>query len=250
MEFPPPPKYIPTKSTNNIGLLQTIPAVFAMGRPINVSPIFPALASGYVQAGSIGKVNLGRVQMNAERAANQQNAAAINQALQNMSGPGAIAGMVAAKTKADQQNLAIAQAEQNANVGLAAKEQELNTGISRFNVGSTMQAQTTNAGIAQQNAARIQQANQFNEQLKYTKNVENRDQMLSALDRATAAIVQNNLANKQLDATERLASIYDAYNAYNRYLEASQKEPEKKKFGGVKKYVSRLGDLKNVKYKV
>jgi len=250
MEFPPPPKYIPTKSTNNIGLLQTIPAAFAMGRPINVSPISPALASGYVQAGSIGKVNLGRVQMNAERAANQQNAAAINQALQNMSGPGAIAGMVAAKTKADQQNLAIAQAEQNANVGLAAKEQELNTGISRFNVGSTMQAQTTNAGIAQQNAARIQQANQFNEQLKYTKNVENRDQMLSALDRATAAIVQNNLANKQLDATERLASIYDAYNAYNRYLEASQKEPEKKKFGGVKKYVSRLGDLKNVKYKV
>lgn len=261
MELPPPPKYVPTKSTNNIGLLQTIPAAYAAVNPINVKPIAPSLAMGYVTPGAVGRTNIGRVSYNTERATNQGNLSAMNQALQNMSGPGAVAGMLAAKTKADQQNLAIGNAEQNANIGLAAKEAEMNTGISKFNVGTAMQAQTTNAGIAQQNAARMQQASQFNTQLKYAKDVENREQMLGALDRGTAAIVQNNLANRQLDATERLAGVYDAYSAYNRYLGATQvqnnaakkeedKTTQKVKFGGVKKYVSRLGDLKNVKYKV
>lgn len=253
-ELPPPPKYVPTKSTNNVGLLQTIPAAYAAVNPINVKPIAPSLANGYVTPGAVGKANIGRVSYNTERAANQGNLSAMNQALQNMSGPGAVAGMLAAKTKADQQNLAIANAEQNANIGLAAKEADLNAGISKFNVGAAMQAQTTNAGIAQQNAARMQQASQFNTQLKYAKDVENREQMLGALDRGTAAIVQNNLANRQLDATERLAGVYDAYSAYNRYLDATKKEEDKTtqtaKFGGAKKYISRLGDLKNVKYKV
>lgn len=259
MELPPPPKYVPTKSTSNIGLLQTIPAAYAAVNPINVKPIAPSLAMGYVTPGAVGRTNIGRVSYNTERATNQGNLSAMNQALQNMSGPGAVAGMLAAKTKADQQNLAIANAEQNQNVGLAAKEADLNAGISKFNVGNAMQAQTTNAGIAQQNAARMQQASQFNTQLKYAKDVENREQMLSALDRGTAAVVQNNLANRQLDSTERLAGVYDAYSAYNRYLGATQaqnnatkkeEETPKAKFGGAKKYVSRLGDLKNVKYKV
>jgi hypothetical protein len=260
-ELPPPPKYIPTKSTNNIGLLQTIPAAYAAFNPINVKPIAPSLATGYVTPGAVGRTNIGRISLNTYRGENQGNLSAMNQALQNMSGPGAVAGMLAAKTKADQQSLAIANAEQNQNTALAAKEADLNAGISKFNVGNAMQAQTTNAGIAQQNAARMQQAMQFNTQLKYAKDVENREQMLGALDRGTAAIVQNNLANRQLDATERLAGVYDAYSAYNRYLGATQaqnnaakKEEDKTnqvaKFGGVKKYVSRLGDLKNVKYKV
>lgn len=261
MELPPPPKYTPTEFNNRIGLLQTIPAAYAIANPINVKPIAPSLAMGYVTPGAVGRANIGRVSYNTERAANQGNLSAMNQALQNMSGPGAVAGMLAAKTKADQQNLAIANAEQNANIGLAAKEAEMNTGISRFNVGNAMQAQTTNAGIAQQNAARMQQASQFNTQLKYAKDVENREQILGALDRGAQTIVQGDIDKRKLQSTERLAGIYDAYQAYNRYLGATQaqnnaakKEEEKTtqvaKFGGAKKYISRLGDLKNVKYKV
>jgi hypothetical protein len=261
MELPPPPKYTPTEFNNRIGLLQTIPAAYAIANPINVKPIAPSIAAGYVQPGAVGRTNIGRISYNTERAANQGNLSAMNQALQNMSGPGAVAGMLAAKTKADQQNLAIANAEQNQNVGLAAKEAEMNTNISRFNVGNAMQAQTTNAGIAQQNAARMQQANQFNTQLKYAKDVENREQILGALDRGSQSIVQSDIDKRRLQSTERLAGIYDAYQAYNRYLGATQaqnnatkKEEDKTnqvaKFGGVKKYVSRLGDLKNVKYKV
>lgn len=261
IELPPPPKYTPTEFNNRIGLLQTIPAAYAIANPINVKPIAPSLAMGYVTPGAVGRANIGRVSYNTERAANQGNLSAMNQALQNMSGPGAVAGMLAAKTKADQQSLAIANAEQNANIGLAAKEAEMNTGISRFNVGNAMQAQTTNAGIAQQNAARMQQASQFNTQLKYAKDVENREQILGALDRGAQTIVQGDIDKRKLQSTERLAGIYDAYQAYNRYLGATQaqnnaakKEEEKTnqvaKFGGAKKYISRLGDLKNVKYKV
>jgi hypothetical protein len=189
--------------------------------------------------------------MSAEKAANQQNQAAITQALQNMSGPGAIAGMVAAKTKADQQALQIAQAEQNINMGRAGEEAKINAGISQFNVGQSMAAQQARANIDQANAARMQQAMQFNTQLKYARDVENREQRLAAADRAAQAITINALANRQLDVTENLANVQDYTNAYKRYLEQMDKQQATQaKFGGAKKYISRLGDLKNVKYKV
>jgi len=257
IELPPAPTYTRTKSTNGLGLIQAIPAAIALTNNIKTKDITPSLATGYVQPGAVGRINLGRIQYNAERAANQQNQAAMNQALQNMSGPGAVAGMLAAKTKADQQSMQIAQAEQNTNMGRAGEEAKINTGISQFNVGQAMAAQQTNAQLGQANAARIQQANQFNRQLGYARDVENREQRLGALDRGAQAITMNALANRQLDVTENLASVQDYTNAYKRYLDTiaptlktttTTTEDETKtkvKFGGVKKYVSRLGDLKN-----
>ncbi len=251
IDLPPPPTYTRTKSTNNLGLIQTIPAAIALTNNIKTRSITPSLTTNYVQPGSIGQINLGRVSMSAEKAANQQNQAAITQALQNMSGPGAIAGMVAAKTKADQQALQIAQAEQNINMGRAGEEAKINAGISQFNVGQSMAAQQARANIDQANAARMQQAMQFNTQLKYARDVENREQRLAAADRAAQAITMNALANRQLDVTENLANVQDYTDAYKRYLEQMDKqEAKQRKFGGAKKYISRLGDLKNVKYKV
>lgn len=251
VDLPTPPTYTRTKSTNNLGLIQTIPAAIALTNNIKTRDITPSLTTNYVQPGSIGQINLGRVSMSAEKAANQQNQAAITQALQNMSGPGAIAGMVAAKTKADQQALQIAQAEQNINMGRAGEEAKINAGISQFNVGQSMAAQQARANIDQANAARMQQAMQFNTQLKYARDVENREQRLAAADRAAQAITINALANRQLDVTENLANVQDYTNAYKRYLEQMDKQQATQaKFGGAKKYISRLGDLKNVKYKV
>jgi hypothetical protein len=257
MELPPPPTYTRTKSTNGLGLIQAIPAAAALTNNIKTQDINPALTSSYVQPGAIGRVNVGLISYNAERAANQANQAAMNQALQNMSGPGAVAGMLAAKTKADQQALQIGQAEQNTNVERAAREAGINTGISQFNVGQAMAAQQAKANIDQANAGRMQQANQFNTQVRYARDVENREQRLGALDRGAQAITMNALANRQIDATENLASVQDYTNAYKRYLETiaptlgvnttttEDKTKTTAKFGGVKKYVSRLGDLKN-----
>jgi hypothetical protein len=257
MELPPPPTYTRTKSTSGLGLIQAIPAAIALTNNIKTKDISPSLATGYVQPGGIGRINMGRISMEADRAASKQNQAAINQALQNMSGPGAVAGMLAAKTKADQQSLAISQAEQNANMLRAGEEAKINTGISQFNVGQAMAAQQTNAQLGQANAARMQEINKFNRQLGYARDVENREQRLAALDRGAQAITMNALANRQLDVTENLANVQDYTNAYKRYLDTvaptlktttTTTEDETKtiaKFGGVKKYVSRLGDLKN-----
>ncbi len=257
IELPPPPTYTRTKSTSGLGLIQAIPAAIALTNNIKTKDVSPSLATGYVQPGGIGRINMGRISMEADRAASKQNQAAINQALQNMSGPGAVAGMLAAKTKADQQSLAISQAEQNANMLRAGEEAKINTGISQFNVGQAMAAQQTNAQLGQANAARMQEINKFNRQLGYARDVENREQRLAALDRGAQAITMNALANRQLDVTENLANVQDYTNAYKRYLDTvaptlktttTTTEDETKtkvKFGGVKKYVSRLGDLKN-----
>jgi hypothetical protein len=191
---------------------------------------------------------MGRVQYNAERAANQQNQAAMNQALQNMSGPGAVAGMLAAKTKADQQSMQIAQAEQNVNMGRAGEEAKITAGISQFNVGQAMAAQQTNAQLAQANAARMQQANQFNTQVRYARDVENREAETAGLDRAAQTVAANSIANARIKADYGLAAVQDYSQAYRRYLDQTDKQNVK--FGGVKKYVSRLGDLKNNRYKV
>ncbi len=255
LNLPEPPKYNYTPDKNYIGLVQAIPSAYAIANPIKTKDIAPSVATGYVQPGSVGRITLGRVQYNAERAANQQNQAAMNQALQNMSGPGAVAGMLAAKTKADQQSMQIAQAEQNVNMGRAGEEAKINAGISQFNVGQAMAAQQTNAQLAQMNAARIQEANKFNTQLRYARDVENREQILGALDRGSQSVVVTNMANRGLKRDYDVAATQDYSGALMRYLEQQKaaqtkqttEEPNKQlsKFGGVKKYVSRLGDLKN-----
>jgi uncharacterized metal-binding protein len=247
-ELPPPTKYDYVPPQSNLGLIQAVPAAYAFINRIKTKDIAPSIATGYVQPGAVGRVNLGRIQYNAERAANQQNQAAMNQALQNMSGPGAVAGMLAAKTKADQQSMQIAQAEQNVNMGRAGEEAKINAGISQFNVGQAMGAQQTNAQLAQANAARMQQANQFNTQIRYAKDVENREQELAALDRASQTVAANSIANARIKADYGLAAVQDYSQAYRRYLDQTDKQNVK--FGGVKKYVSRLGDLKNNRYKV
>lgn len=308
ISIPPPPKKdssidldtplppLPEYRDPNIGWIQGLPAVGAMFSNVKPANYTPELASGYVQPGAIGRANIGRVSYNTERALVQDTYNATNQALQNMSGPGAIAGMLAAKTKANQQNLAIANAEQNANIVLAAKEADLNANISKFNVGTAMQAQTTNAGLGVQNAAMQNDARKFNTGARMQADMYNLETKLGAGEKAVNTIAQYDMDNRQLKATERYAKATDYSGALNREqvyndLKRASQDPnnkdfygkseaelwdytrrydkqmygdrgnviitnntankeEQKKFGGAKKYISRLGDLKNVKYKV
>jgi len=247
-ELPPPTKYDYVPPQSNLGLIQAAPAIYPFLNRVKTKDVTPAIATGYVQPGAVGKINMGRITLNSERDDNRTAQAAMNQALQNMSGPGAVAGMLAAKTKADQQSMRIAQAEQNTNMGRAGEEAKINAGISQFNVGQAMASQQTNAQLAQANAARIQQANQFNRQLGYSRDVENREAETAGLDRAAQTIAANSIANAKIKADYGLAAVQDYSQAYRRYLDQVDKQTAK--FGGVKKYVSRLGDLKNNRYKV
>lgn len=287
---------LPEYKDPNLAWAQAIPAVVALGTNVKPAQYAPALASQYVQPGSVGKVNIGRVQFNEQRNDLRANTAAMNQALQNMSGPGAVAGMLAAKTKSDQQSLAIANAEQNQNMGLAAKEAELNAGISKFNVGTGLQAETTNAGIGVQNAAMQNESRKFNAASKFQADIDNRDTKLSAGQHAIDSYLTYDMDKRKLAATERVARAQDYSGALYReevfnkakrasqdpnnkdfygksdaelwdytrkydtrmhgergnviYADADKNNQDQKKFGGAKKYISRLGDLKNAKYKV
>jgi len=70
----------------------------------------------------------------------------------------------------------------------------------------------------------------------------------AGLERAAQTIAANSIANAKIKADYGLAAVQDYSQAYRRYLDQVDKQTAK--FGGVKKYVSRLGDLKNNRYKV
>lgn len=286
-KLPPLPEY----RDPNIGWVQAIPATMAMFSNIKPANYSPTLTSSYAQPGAVGRINLGRVSYNAERAANQQNVAAMNQALQNMSGPGAVAGMMAAKTKADQQALQIAQAEQNTNMARAGEEAKVNAGISQFNVGQAMQAQAENNRIGMYNAEMMNKANAFNTTARMQADMYNLETKLGAGEKVASTVIQSKKDADTLKATNRLANAMDYSKSLYRddtfaTLKKASQDPNntdfygktdaelmdyaikyskkmygdmgnvvttatanteetKKKFGGVKKYVSRLGDLKN-----
>jgi uncharacterized protein (DUF3084 family) len=89
----------------------------------------------------------------------------------------------------------------------------------------------------------MQQANQFYTQVRYARDVENREAETAGLDRAAQTVAANSIANARIKADYGLAAVQDYSQAYRRYLD--QVDKQNAKFGGVKKYVSRLGDLKN-----
>jgi hypothetical protein len=270
---------LPEDKKDYTGLLNMVPILAGTAIKPKYTQMSPALITGTDTAiGSVGRVNLGRVQLNAERAANQQNAAAINQALQNMSGPGAIAGMVATKTKADQQNLAIAQAEQNANVGLAAKEADLNTQISQRNIQNALAANNLNLQRNAQNAAILNRANEYNTDLENQRRYVNYVTNMNALQSGIEGYLGYKKDQDTLQRDKDVAAALDPYHALERReiekkLKTASKDknseyygidpvtrrkmaqqyikesyPDQMQFGG-RKYVSRLGDLVNKRHK-
>ena len=155
-----------------------------------------------INAQQTGKIRLPRVNYNAERAAGQAGATAVNRQIQDsMGGPGKIAAMIANTNNQRVNNLNIAQAEAQANKQLAAQE--------------TM----TNAQIAQQNAANVMGAQQFNEQSKYARDLEKYQQNLlrqQAVGDTIAGVGRDFMGYR---ADERLAAATDETGSYLRFMQ-------------------------------
>ena len=146
-----------------------------------------------------GRINLPRVNFNADRAATAAGLTAGTRAVQNqVAGPASIAANIAQTNAAREANLKTATAEAGQNKQLAAQEAQINAQISNENASRNLQSQMFNA----------QTINQRN-QNEYEQN------MLAANALGT------NLAQYQNDlmaykATERLAMANQIDNEYTR----------------------------------
>jgi hypothetical protein len=216
--------------------------------------------------------------MNQDRAAATQLTQGIKTAIQNQNaGPGGIAAMMATNSKLNDQMLRIADQEQKANLGLAAEEARLGQQASQFNVEAGLRSDAMRADIAQ-----------FNKQVEIGEKQYKREETLGALEagvRGATGIYRDQL---QYKAQDRLARAVDETGSYDRFnfvekalkdrkkktspyygltedeilniaaekypvnIVAPQPKPkgENKQKGGVKKYVSRLGQLKYNKTKI
>lgn len=99
-----------------------------------------------VSSSNIGKEQLARVNYNAERAANLNNNTATTRHIQNnVSGPGGIAAILAGNEASRSQFVDIANKEAAANRQIQNAETQMNTQIAARNVANNLQAQSRNA---------------------------------------------------------------------------------------------------------
>jgi hypothetical protein len=248
-------------------LAQLVPVGYSLLNPYQIQ-------SGIGAVGSAARTVLPRVNYNQERASLiDQNVALKNAVVNQNAGPGTIAALMAAGSKAGADQLKIAQAESEANKGLAAEEAKLNLQSTLANMEMGMKREMFNKEFA-------------NKQRNYK-----REEILGALDAAaerTAGIYKD---NKLFAAQERLAKALDETGSYDRFTifeelkkqskspdspyygktdvelraiaaeyassiygdldyykyladkEGGKKEKEEAKLGGARKYTSRLGEL-------
>jgi len=214
------------------GLGQLIPVGYALARPYKTEGNLPRMAGGgNVGAGSVRGAILPRVNMNAERAAAERNTVAIKNAIQNTNaGPGGIAAMMAANSSQNNQNLTIANQEQEANKQLAAEEARLGQQASQFNAETAQRANMANV----QNRLAVNQANLEagiqESRLKIDEKRYKREEILGALDTASSRIAGIVKDEKSYKAQERLAKAIDNTGSYDRFtiLEQLQKESKNK----------------------
>ena len=161
-----------------------------------------------------GRLNLPRVNFNAERAASAAGLSAANRALENqVAGPASIAARMAQTNSAREANLRTSTAEAQANKELAANEAQIN------------------AGISSQNAQRGLQASMFNAQNVNARNqAEYEQNLLGAQGLGTAlAQYQNDLMSYKF--TERLAQAGQIDGEYDRakMMENMEKDARRNK---------------------
>jgi hypothetical protein len=192
-------------------------------------------------------INLPRINMNAERAANSaMNVGTRRQFANQASGPAGMAASLAANQQARQQNLEIGNLEGRTNKDLMAQEASINANIASQNASSANQAGQFNAQMLQQ-----RDQNQFDQNI-YTK-MHNRD--------VASGVIRDAMAYK---AEERYANSLDDVGAYMRFVQEEQNRnktrknttteekttdviEETKKFGG--KYIKRVNAVKRKKKK-
>ena len=199
--------------------VRDIPPLAYLGAAAQAVGPAMALATKYPQPEKIaaemsGKKRLARVNYNAERAANANQATATNRAIQNnVSGPGAIAAMMAGNNASREQNLRIANAEAQQNTSIQNAEAQMNAQIAAQNAARQMQASAANA-----RAQNLRDVNEYEKRLGAA----------SALGMGAASFARDAMAYK---ADARVARSNQIAGEYTRqeYTEALQKRPKYRK---------------------
>ena len=167
-----------------------------------------------ISAGMQEKERLGRVNFNAERAANLNSSTAANKFIQNTNaGPAAIAAMMASNDKARQQSMEIASQEARQNMQLSNAEKQINANIVAQNLARNVQAQGFNAA-----------AENEIDRLEYEKRI----QAFDTLGAIGGQFARDVLEYKAGEREARANQIAGEYNR-NQYVEAMQNRPKYKK---------------------
>jgi hypothetical protein len=167
-----------------------------------------------ISAGMQGKERLGKVNFNAERAANLNSSTATNNFIQNTNaGPAAIAAMMASNDKARQQSMEIASQEARQNMQLSNAEKQINANIVAQNLARDVQAQGFNA-----------EASNEIDRLEYEKRI----QAFDTLGAVGGQFARDVLEYKAGEREARANQIAGEYSR-NQYVEAMQNRPKYRK---------------------
>jgi hypothetical protein len=246
------------------GLGQLVPVGAALLNPYKVAP-------GIMGAPAIKGALMPRVNMNQERAsAIQQNVAYKNAVVAQNAGPGALASMQMANTKTNQQMLGIAKQEQDANKQLAAQEGSLGMEASKFNADTGQKTQMFNKefnkderryrredilGALDSAASRI--AGIFKDKKSYDA----QERLARALDETKSYDRFSIYEQLTKQANQKNSPYYGVPDAELRRMAAGISEQiygdmgivaeapgtAPARTGGVRQYISRLGDLKSAR---
>lgn len=259
------------------GLGQLLPVGYALMNPPKITP-------GVSSVGGVSGPLLPRMNLNQERASTIQGLTAMKNFIGSQNaGPGAIAAMQAGLNNANTNMLKIAKQEQDANKQLAAEEGRLGLQASTSNIENEMRRQMFNKeardnqikdryetilGAIDTAASRIagivkdDKAYKAQERLAKALDETGSYDRFTILEQLQVESKRKNspYANMNESELRRIAAalakdlnpdLYVSSTKSKKFLEEEKKKEEENKqevkLGGVRQYVSRLGDLNKVR---
>jgi hypothetical protein len=277
--IPGDPRNRDVNATMLAGLGQLIPAGYAMFNPYKIG-------AGVQGTAAIQGALLPRMNMNQERASAIDTNVAMTNAIRNTNtGPGGLAMMLASNRKLDEQMLKIAKQEQDANKELAGKEAQLGQAASQFNAENELKRQMFNADFKQKErqykreefigaldtamrniAGIVKDDRAFKSQERLAKALDetgsyDRFTIYEALEKEAKRKNSPYAGMSQSELRRIAAAIgreinpegyvspteYASLKSENEKLKKEKEESGKAKYGGARQYVSRLGQLNNVR---
>lgn len=259
------------------GLGQLLPVGYALMNPPKITP-------GVSSVGGVSGPLLPRMNLNQERASTIQGLTAMKNFIGSQNaGPGAIAALQAGLNNANTNMLKIAKQEQDANKQLAAEEGRLGLQASTSNIENEMRRQMFNKeardnqikdryetilGAIDTAASRIagivkdDRAYKAQERLAKALDETGSYDRFTILEQLQRESKRKNspYANMNDSELRRIAAalakdlnpdLYVSSTKYKKFLEEEEKKEKKDKqeakLGGVRQYVSRLGELNKVR---
>jgi len=207
-KIPPPEIILPNKPRDP----ETPPDILIPPKDIPIIPLGWAQLAGPISAlrkkypeaqmaytSPVGRINLPRVNYNAERAANANQTNALQRSIENSSsGPAGMALRMGAMSTARQADLDIANAEAQVNKSLMAEE-----------AAENLRADMANAQIGADMA-------QFNAQLRYQSDINKYDNRLNAVNQIGNILTNIGMGYRQDLADERVARAVQINGEYDR----------------------------------